>query len=233
LKRIYFLLLISFFAVGSAFSDETAPKKRQKKARIEIADPSGPAEIDNAYFRVLKNATASAAVNPNIGARVIVALTNVTIQSSKGDLELKRGQIVVFQAHESYQPPSGEFFEVAFKANHPPLKAPEKWVEPLKNTILYEDEQFRVFEERLAAGDTREPHSHAQRVVVRLNETQLTDPRYHETGRAGTGIQVPNTAKYAEPIVHVVRNVSKVPLFNIVIEFRIPHQNTSSSPVSG
>ncbi len=100
---------------------------------------------------------------------------------------------------------------------------PEKWIEPLKNTILYEDEEFRVFEERLPGGDTRELHSHAQRVVVRLNEVQLTDPRYHEAGRSGTGIQVPNTVKYAEPIVHVVRNLSQAPLFNIVIEFKIPH----------
>jgi hypothetical protein len=29
--------------------------------------------------------------------------------------------------------------------------------------------------------------------------------------------------KFAEPIVHVVRNLSDIPLFNIVIEFKVPH----------
>ena len=89
--------------------------------------------------------------------------------------------------------------------------------------MVYEDEQFRVFEERLAPGDDRELHSHAQRVVVRLNEVQLTDPRLYPEGQPGTGIQVPNTVRFAEPVVHAVRNLSKIPLFNIVIEFKIPH----------
>jgi hypothetical protein len=88
---------------------------------------------------------------------------------------------------------------------------------------VYEDEQFRVFEERLAPGDTRELHSHAQRVVVRLNNVQLTDPRFKPNGSPGGGIQVPNTVKFAEPMVHVVKNLSKdTPLFNIVIEFKLP-----------
>ena len=80
-----------------------------------------------------------------------------------------------------------------------------------------------VFEERLEAGGVRELHSHAQRLVVRLNTVQLTDPRFHETARPGSGIQVANTAKYAEPVVHAVRNTSEIPLFNIVIEYKLPH----------
>ena len=88
--------------------------------------------------------------------------------------------------------------------------------------MVYEDEQFRIFEERLPAGGERALHSHAQRVVVRLNEVQLTDPRFHPNGTPGGGIQVPNTARFAEPMVHVVRNLSAIPLFNIVIEFKLP-----------
>ena len=119
----------------------------------------------------------------------------------------------------------GQFFEVGFKTNHPELKRPEEWIEPTKNTVIYDDTEFRVFEERLAAHDIREVHSHAQRVVVRLNLVQLTDPRFHEVPKPGTGIQIPSTVKYAEPIVHAVKNTSDIPLFNIVIEYKISHIN--------
>ena len=134
---------------------------------------------------------------------------------------MNRGNIAVFKEDEWYVSSKGAFFEVAVKKNYPPLKKPEQWIEPLKNTMVYEDEQFRVFEERLAPGDDRELHSHAQRVVVRLNEVQLTDPRLYPNGQTGAGIQVPNTVRFAEPVVHAVRNLSKIPLFNIVIEFKI------------
>jgi hypothetical protein len=179
------------------------------------------AVLDNAYVRVMQNTAAcTAAYTPGFGTRVVVALTEMTIHSSRGSANLKRGEIAVFLAHESYTLPEGEFFEVAFKSNHPPAKGPEEWVEPLKNTMVYEDEEFRVFEERLAPGDTRELHSHAQRIVVRLNRVQLTDPRDHPEGTPGGGIQVPNTVRFAEPIVHVVRNLSAIPLFNVVIELK-------------
>ena len=182
------------------------------------------AEVDNPYVVVMKNeARCTSARTPGFGTRTIVALTDVTLKSSKGPTSLKRGQIAVFRAHEWYEAPTGQYFEVAFKTNHPPLTAPDAWVEPTKNTVVYEDEEFRVFEERLAGGDQRPLHSHAQRVVVRLNEVQLTDPRFYETPRPGTGIQVPNTVRFAEPVVHAVRNTSKGDLFNIVIEFKIPH----------
>ena len=182
--------------------------------------------VDNEYVRVFHNwAACTQAHIPDFGARVIVALTKVNIESSRGELNLNRGEIAVFLPDESYNAPSGEYFEVAFKLKHPPLKSPEQWLEPVKNKIVYEDEQFRVFEERLDPEDTRTLHSHAQRVVVRLNEVQLTDPRFHPNGTPGGGIQVPNTVRFAEPVVHVVKNLSKeLALFNIVIEFKIPHK---------
>ena len=176
--------------------------------------------VENEYVTVIRNS--SGMKNPEIGKRVIVALTKFTIQSNKGIITLDRGGVAVFQEQDSYQPPAGEYFEVNFKKAHPPLKEPEEWIEPEKNTMVYEDEQFRIFEERLPAGGERALHSHAQRVVVRLNEVQLTDPRFHPNGTPGGGIQVPNTARFAEPMVHVVRNLSAIPLFNIVIEFKLP-----------
>ena len=180
------------------------------------------AVLENDYIKVYQNTAACTnAFTLNFGTRVIVALNKIKIKSSRGKLTLKRGNIAVFKEGVSYILPKGAFFEVAFKKNYPSLKKPEKWIEPLKNTIVYEDEQFRVFEERLLPKDDRELHSHAQRVVIRLNEVQLTDPRLYPKGQIGAGIQVPNTVRFAEPVVHAVRNLSKIPLFNIVIEFKI------------
>ena len=180
--------------------------------------------LDNPYLHVNQNSTSYAlANNTNIGTRVIAALDEVVIKSNKRKLTLVRGQVAVFLENESYEISSGKYFEIGFKKNHPPLTAPEQWVEPQKNTIVYEDAQFRIFEERLEAGDIRDLHSHAQRLVVRLNLVQLTDPRLNKEVKEGTGIQVPNTVKFAEPVVHAVKNLSKIPLFNIVIEFKIPH----------
>lgn len=197
----------------------------QGKAQQALAVQVNAAVLDNPYLQVNQNNTFFTAANgTTIGTRIIAALDTLIIKSSKGNITLKRGQVAVFLQNESYQALTGQFFEIGFKINHPPLTVPEQWVEPQKNTVVYDDAQFRIFEERLEAGDTRELHSHAQRLVVRLNNVQLTDPRFHKEIKAGTGIQVPNTVKFAEPIVHAVKNLSNIPLFNIVIEFKIPHQ---------
>ena len=213
-----YLLMVLFLTIPFNSSSGNSSLNPQEKGDNDNV------EIDNEYVRVLHNSTACIAPEtPGFGTRVIVALNKLKIKSSRGTMELERGQIAVFLRNESYQPPSGEFFEVAFKLSHPPLKRPEQWIEPLKNSIVCENEQFRVFEERLAPGDTRELHSHAQRVVIRLNNVQLTDPRTKPNGTPGGGIQVPNTAKFAEPMVHVVKNLSKdTPLYNVVIEFKLP-----------
>ena len=219
MKMTHPVLFFSLIAINFVLAREASSEFKIVKFNI-----SDSAEIDNEYVRVYKNyAACQTAQTPGFSTRVIVALTNVNIESSKGAVNLERGQIAVFRSEESYESPVGEYFEVAFKINYPPLKSPEEWIEPIKNTIIYEDEQFRVFEERLEPGDDRELHSHAQRIVVRLNEVKLTDPRFNPSGTSKGGIQIPNTVKFAEPIVHVVRNLSKIPLFNIVIEFKISH----------
>ncbi len=178
--------------------------------------------LDNAYVKVLRDGAACTLANtPNFGTRIIVALNKIKFKSNRGTIKIKRGEIAVFLENEFYDLPKGSYFEIALKKNHPPLTKPNEWVEPTKNTVIYEDAEFRVFEERLNPGDTRALHSHAQRVVVRLNQVQLTDPRYSPNGKPGTGIQVANTVKFAEPMVHVTKNLSAIPLFNIVIEFKI------------
>ncbi len=180
--------------------------------------------LDNAYIKVLRDEAACTLANtPNFGTRIIVALDKVKFKSDRSTIKIKRGQIAVFLENEFYDLPRGSYFEIALKKDHPLLTKPSEWVEPLKNKIIYENTEFRVFEERLDPGDTRELHSHAQRVVVRLNQVQLTDPRNSPNGKPGTGIQVANTVKFAEPVVHVTKNLSKIPLFNIVIEYKIEH----------
>jgi hypothetical protein len=177
--------------------------------------------LENEFVKVMRQSSIGFSdKTSNFGTRVIVALTDTKMNSKKSKMTLKRGEVAVFQQNEKYEIADGDFFEVAFKKNHPAPKGPEEWLEPLKNTIVYEDAEFRIFEERLEGGDTRELHSHAQRVVVRLNEVQLTDPRFKPNGTPRGGIQVPNTVKFAEHMTHVVKNLSKIPLFNIIIEFK-------------
>lgn len=225
MKCIVVAIVGTIFAITLVPADVSALSLPGPGFVIEKPAPADSVALENDYVRIMSNSAACSAVNtPKYGTRLIVALTDVRFESSKGVMKLRRGEIAVFLRHESYNSPTGEYFEVAFKTDHPLVKGPEQWIEPLKITVVYEDEEFRVFEERLDPGDDRELHSHAQRIVVRLNEVQLTDPRKHPNGTPGGGIQVPNTVRFAEPIVHVVRNLSKTtPLFNIVIELKVPH----------
>ena len=215
--RIFF-----FFFIWIAFKGEVSLANSIGNYPIENAKDS--VALDNAYMRVLRDGAACTLANtPNFGTRIIVALDKIKFKSNRGSITIDRGQIAVFLEDEFYNMPKGSYFEIALKKNHPPLSKPSEWVEPLKNKIIYENTEFRVFEERLDPGDTRELHSHAQRVVVRLNQVQLTDPRNSPNGKPGTGIQVANTVKFAEPMVHVTKNLSDIPLFNIVIEYKIEH----------
>jgi hypothetical protein len=188
---------------------------------INASNPSDSVALENDYVKVMRHSFVGFSDNHSIyGTRVIVALTDTRIEFNRLSQTIKRGDVSVFQPEEKYKITEGDYFEVVFKKNHPMPKFPKEWIEPLKNKIVFENNEFRIFEERLEAGDTRELHSHAQRVVIRLNEVQLTDPRFHPNGTSGGGIQVPNTVKFAEPITHVVKNLSKIPLFNIIIEFK-------------
>jgi hypothetical protein len=215
-----FLMLINVVVATPHLVEELAVKIENKDS---IA-------LENAFVRVMKNASVKTADDAAIfGKRIVVALTELKYKNDAGIQTMQRGEIVVFLPQESYKVQKGDYFEVAFKKNHPEPKGPEEWLEPLKNKIVYEDDFFRVFEERLAPGDMRALHSHSQRVVVRLNKVQLTDPRFKPNGAPGEGIQVPNTVKFAEPMVHVVKNLSTdTPLFNIIIEFKTTIYNTQN-----
>ena len=224
MKNSFFFFL--FFALTAQISfansyNNSSCLKSEKCLNLAAEDSVA---LENAFMKVLRDGAACTLANtPNFGTRIIVALDKLKFKSNRGIIKIKRGQIAVFLENEFYDLPRGSYFEIALKKDHPPLTKPSEWVEPLKNKIIYENTEFRVFEERLDPGDTRDLHSHAQRVVVRLNQVQLTDPRNSPNGKPGTGIQVANTVKFAEPMVHVTKNLSKIPLFNIVIEYKIEH----------
>ena len=113
---------------------------------------------------------------------------------------------------------SGPFFEVAIKADHPPVESPSEIIPPEKNAMRYEGERFFIFEEKLSPGDTRPRHSHSQRVVVQLNRTRLQ--QWPEGEQEIFRDIVPDRAGFNPPVIHTVKNVGDAPLRGIVIEFK-------------
>lgn len=222
MKQTFILtLFLVTVGLGNCFSNGNFSKIRSTSTVSLFENNRDSVAIDNEYVLVMFNSSkCGKAQTPGFGTRLIVALADLKVAGSNGNKNLKRGEIAVFHEKDSYKLPAGEYFEVAFKKDHPPYKGPDEWLEPVKNKVVYEDDQFRVFEEVLAPGDTRPLHSHSQRVVVKLNPARLTDPRFNEDGSKKGSLQVPNSVKFAEPIVHVVQNISEVPLFNIVIELK-------------
>ena len=131
--------------------------------------------LENDYVRVSRDeAPCADGRTPGCGERVIVAMSDIQLRFGKVLRGMKRGEIAVFKANESYRAPeAGAYYEVAIKPNHPPVKSPAEIIPPAKNTIVYESERFFIYEERLAPGDTRARHSHSQRVEIRVNQGPL------------------------------------------------------------
>jgi hypothetical protein len=183
-----------------------------------LAQAGAPA-LENDYFKVMRNSAACASAHTaSCGDRVIVALAPLTVESDRGRKRLERGGIAVFTAGESYRPPAGEFYEVALKADHPPVQSPPVWIPPKKNRVVYGGASFRVFEERLKAGDTRALHSHAPRIVIPLNATRLEGWNADRRDRPpSTRVEVPAGDR---------------PLFNIVIELKPPRREAGPTGTS-
>lgn len=176
--------------------------------------------LDNEYVRVMRDvAPCASATAPGCADRIIVALGQIELRVGNSRRKMTRGDIAVFKAGESYTPPTGgSFFEVNIKANHPPVRSPHKIIPPEKNSIRYDGERFFIFEERLAAGDTRPLHSHSQRVVMQLNRTRL---QQWPEGESEIFVDiVPDRAAFNAPVIHTVKNVGDMPLRGIVIEFK-------------
>ena len=181
--------------------------------------PATALALDNEYVRVTRNAaTCPQATMPGCGDRVIVALDDLEIFVGYAKRNLARGEIVVFESARAFPPPTGEFFEVVIKPDHPPVLSPPEIIAPEKNAMLYEGGHFFVFAEQLAPGDTRARHSHSQRVVIQLNKTRL---QQWPDGEPEKFVDIPiEQPGFSPPVIHVVKNVGDAPLFGIVIEFK-------------
>src|SRR5262249_36927069 len=173
---------------------------------------SNAVALENEYVRVTRDAAPCAsATSPGCGDRVIVALGEVELRSGGSRRKMARGDIAVFKLGESYESPTGgPFFEVAFKANHPPVESPHEIIPPEKNAIRYDGERFFIFEERLAPGDTRPRHSHSQRVVMQLNQTRLQ--QWPEGAPEIFVETMPDRAAFKPPGVHTGKKVGDAPL---------------------
>ena len=177
------------------------------------------AVLENDYVLVSRDdAPCAQGSTPGCAERAIVAMGEIELRFGKVLRAMRRGEVAVFKAGESYSSPTGgAFFEVAIKPNHPPVKSPPEIIPPAKNTIVYEGERFFVYEERLAPGDTRERHSHSQRVEIRINQGPLL--RQIIDGKDAPQ-EPPSVVNFREPIVHSVTNVGDMPLWNFILEFK-------------
>jgi hypothetical protein len=182
--------------------------------------PAPVLAIDNAWVRVSRDAApCAAAAAPACGYRVLVALADLELRSGAALRHLVRGDIAVFDPGQDYAPPvDGSYFEVAIKPGHPPALSPPEIIPAEKNAPLYDSEDFFVFEERLAPGDTRTRHSHSQRVVIQLNRARL---QQWPDGAPDLFVEtVPERPSFSPPVIHTVKNVGEVPLRGIIIEFK-------------
>jgi len=106
--------------------------------------------------------------------RVIVAMGEIQLRFGKVLRAMRRGEVAVFKAGESYRPPeAGAYFEVAIKTESPAGQIARRDHPAAKNTIVYEGERFFITRSGSTPGDTRERHSHSQRVEIRINQGPL------------------------------------------------------------
>ena len=173
--------------------------------------------LDNAYATVHRNAAPCAGGGPGCGERIIVAFGALGVVPSGGSpVDLDYAQVYVAAAGESYEIRGSDFAEVSLKADRPPVEGPAVSIPAGKNERLHDSGGYFVFEERLEPGDTRERHSHAQRVVLVMGATELQ--QWPDGADEVFKTQVPGTIKFNPPVVHIVKNIGDAPLRNIVIE---------------
>lgn len=177
--------------------------------------------LDNVFARVSRGSAPCAAAGPSCGDRVVVALGPMTLNSQK----MARGDIKVFTAGERYSPPAnGDYLEVSIKPTHPKVSAPAAKT-PLApdNKVLYDCKDFAVFAERMQPGEISSVHSHNQRVVIFLNKTQVEQwegAALPPNGKGNIRELVPDTVMWRPAVVHASKDVGKLPISNLLIEFK-------------
>lgn len=178
------------------------------------AVPASPL-VENDFVRVFKNSARCAAAAASCGERVVVALGSIEVNGKK----MERGDIQVFQMGENYSPPtSGNFLEVSIKPGHPKAMVPERGTPPPPgNKILYDGKEFTVFEEKMQPDEYSAPHSHNVRLAIFLNDTMVEQ---WTNGKDETRELVPDTVTWRPAVVHASKDVGKVPIRNLLIEFK-------------
>ena len=171
--------------------------------------------VDNDFVRVFKNNAPCAAAAASCGERVVVALGAVEVNGQK----MERGDVKVFKKGESYTPPkSGNFLEVAIKPSHPKVTPPAAGSPPPPgNKALYEGKDFTVFAEVMQPGEYSAPHTHNVRLAIFLNDTMVEQ---WTNGQDETRELMPDVVTWRPAVVHASKDVGKVPISNLLIEFK-------------
>ena len=177
--------------------------------------------LDNDFVRVSRDSAPCAAAGPSCGDRVVVTLGNITLNGQK----MARGDIKVFTLGERYSPPaSGDYLEVSIKPTHPKVSAPAAKTPPAPdNKVLYDCKDFAVFAERMQPGEMSSVHSHNQRVAIFLNKTQIEQwegAALPPNGKGNVRELVPDTVMWRPAVVHASKDVGKLPISNLLIEFK-------------
>jgi hypothetical protein len=171
--------------------------------------------VDNEFVRVFKNSAPCAAAATSCGERVVVALGPLELNGQK----MERGDIKGFKAGERYSAPkTGNFLEISIKPSHPTVKPPAAGTPAAPhNKVLYDARDITVFEEKMQPGEYDPAHSHNVRLAIFLNNTmveQWTD------GKDETRELIPDVVTWRPAVVHASKDVGKVPIHNLLIEFK-------------
>jgi hypothetical protein len=204
-----------FMAVATVYSAATSAQA-QPGAKPAIA-------LENEYVLVGRNmAPCATATKGKCEDRVILAMGDLTLTVGSKKHDMKRAEIAVFGARQSYEIAVGlPFFEIAIKPGHPPITAPAQRNPTPDNPALHQGKTFIVYEEVLPVGGTRPRESHAQRVEIRLNSGPMLR---QQVWRDGKMIEIePALVSWREPVVRVVDNIGDLPLRNFILEF-IPQE---------
>lgn len=175
--------------------------------------------LDNDYVVVSRNIAPCATATPDkCDDRVILAMGDLTLTSGAKKRAMKRAEIAIFGAGQSYSIAVGSpFFEIAIKPKHPPIKAPAERIAAPANLALHQGKAFFIYEEILPVDGTRPRHSHAQRVEIRLNHGPMLR---QQVWRDGKMVEIePVIVNWREPVIHVVHNIGDMPLRNFILEF--------------
>jgi hypothetical protein len=176
---------------------------------------SGAPLVDNEFVRVFKNSAPCAAAAAFCGERVVVALGPLELNGQK----MERGDIKGFKSGERYSAPTrGNFLEISIKPAHPKVMRQAAGTPPAPhNKVLYDAKDITVFEEKMQPDEYDAPHSHNVRLAIFLNDTmveQWTD------GKDETRELIPDVVTWRPAVVHASKDVGKVPIHNLLIEFK-------------